>query len=262
MPSRRSEARPSSIRSEMQAFEEKKGKREQGKGKASEYLDTSAAEHQTMNSSLLLFPFSLSLEWPDMIIAEVDGLSRLTGEMLDFARPTPIDPRPVSLNAFLQTAVLSLTGFLEEHQVRLQWELEENGPVIRADAIQLGQVVRNLVMNAAQSMLEGGLLTIRSEWNASGMAVIHFEDTGIGIPAEDLERIFRPFVTTRPKGTGLGLPIVQKIVDHHGGRVEVRSKVGKGTCFIVWLPLNPPQYEEEPDAPLIYGRVDKTYPDR
>lgn len=205
---------------------------------------------------------SVSVEWPDMIIAEVDGLSRLTGEMLDFARPTPIDPRPVSMNAFLQTCVVSLAGFLEEHQVRLQWELAENNPDIRVDAIQLGQVVRNLVMNAAQSMAEGGTLTIRTEWDMGGMVAISFEDTGVGIPVEDLERIFRPFVTTRPKGTGLGLPIVQKIVDHHGGRVEVRSEVGKGTCFVVWLPLNPLPQENEPDAPLIYGRVEKIYPDR
>ena len=208
------------------------------------------------------FPSSPSLEWPDMIIAEVDGLSRLTGEMLDFARPTPIDPRPVFLNAFLQTSLLSLSGFLEEHQVQVGWELEESDPFIYADAIQLGQVTRNLVMNAAQSMPEGGTLTLRTGWDAGGMAMLSFADTGVGIREEDLERIFRPFVTTRPKGTGLGLPIVQKIIDHHGGRVEVRSEVGKGTCFTVCLPPHPPQSEEEPDAPLIYDRTPKVYPDK
>ncbi len=217
-----------------------------------------------------------STEWPDMIIAEVDSLSRLTSEMLDFARPTPLDPRPVALNIFVRTSVQALTSFLEEHGVRLEWRLDPDAALVQADPTQLGQVVRNLVMNAAQAMPEGGTLTLHSALDsARGEIALRFEDTGVGIPEADLERIFRPFVTTRPRGTGLGLPIVQKIVDHHGGRVEVKSRFGQGTCFTVWLPLVAPRSrfdggfwsEEEsasrirPEGALTYEGDEGTLPD-
>lgn len=213
-------------------------------------------------------------EWPDMIIAEVDGLSRLTTEMLNFARPTSLDPRPVEINPFLETALQSMGAFLEEYHVKLCWELEANIPSIRADVVQLGQVVRNLVMNAAQSMMNGGTLTVGSALeSARRMVSIRFQDTGTGISPEDHERIFHPFVTTRPKGTGLGLPIVQKIIDHHGGKVEIQSTMGKGTRFTVYLPLYPPSEDSteiigvqnterfRPETPMIYDRPTGSFPD-
>ena len=202
----------------------------------------SAAEHTPaeFSSSLSFDAAHSSTEWPDMIIAEVDGLSRLTNEMLDFARPASFAPRPITLNIFMRTSVQALASFLEEHRVRLEWRLDPLVTTIYADATQLGQVVRNLVMNAAQAMPDGGTLTLHSVLDATrGQVALRFEDTGCGIPPENLERIFRPFVTTRPKGTGLGLPIAQKIVDHHGGRIEAQSRIGEGTCFTVWLPLMP-----------------------
>lgn len=276
------------IRSDMQSEEERKQEKEsrrKGKGGNAvtsgllhadsaahaepEFLDDGAGNAEPDVRAA-------NTEWPDMIIAEVDGLSRLTSEMLDFARPTPLDPRPVALNIFLRTSVQALAYFLEEHGVRLQWRLDPDAALVQADPAQLGQVVRNLVMNAAQAMPEGGTLTLHSALDrARGEIALRFEDTGVGIPEADVERIFRPFVTTRPKGTGLGLPIVQKIVDHHGGRVEVKSQVGQGTCFTVWLPLTPPQSrfdggfwrEEEstahirPEGALTYEGDEGTLPD-
>ena len=201
-------------------------------------------------------------EWPNIIIAEVDGLSHLTNEMLNFARPTPLDPGPVDINRLLQSALLSLGAFLAENHTCARWELRDGLPSLMADAVQIGQVVRNLVMNAAQSMPEGGTLTIQSDWDAQTQRVgMRFLDTGIGIAPEDQERIFRPFVTTRPKGTGLGLPIVQKNVDNHGGAVEVDSEPGKGTCFTVWLPLAPPLDGENPERPTISPGTAGTFPD-
>ena len=207
-----------------------------------------------------------SAEWPDIIIAEVDGLSRLTSEMLDFARPTALDPRLLAINDFLGQSMQTLFAFLADHHVQLQWHLAQNLPIILADPVQLGQVVRNLVMNAAQSMPGGGTIDIQSEYDeTAGMLAIHVRDEGNGIAAVDLERIFRPFVTTRTKGTGLGLPIVQKIVDQHGGRVQVDSILGEGTCFTVLLPLRPPPEGAEvgqEDTPLISAKTAGMFPDR
>ena len=191
-------------------------------------------------------------EWSDIIIAEVDGLSRLTSEMLNFARPTPLDPTWLDLNILLKSALQSLASFLSENHTRLCWELKEGIPLLMADEVQLRQVIRNIVMNAAQSMPQGGTLTVQSDWKRETERVtMRFADTGIGIAPEERERIFQPFVTTRPKGTGLGLPIVQKNVDNHGGRVEVESVTGQGTCISVWLPLVPPVEGERPKPPTM-----------
>ena len=207
-----------------------------------------------------------AVEWPDIIVAEVDNLSRLTSEMLDFARPTLLDPRPLSVHDFLLGAVQSLSTFLTEHRVEVQWGVPVDLPKLQADPVQLGQVVRNIVMNAAQSMPDGGALFLHADYNpTAGLLAIRFRDTGIGIARDDLDRIFRPFVTTKPKGTGLGLPIVQKIVDHHGGRVEVESQVGEGTCFSVLLPLKPTRDKADisvEEVPLISARPAGPFPDK
>ena len=207
----------------------------------------------------------VSTEWPDIIVAEVDGLSRLTSAMLDFARPIPLDPRPLNVGEFLTVAIQTLSAFLLEHRVAVRRQIGPNVPEIEADPVQLGQVVRNVVMNAAQSMPDGGELVLGAEYDAAVETVIlTFRDTGVGIEEEERERIFRPFVTTKPKGTGLGLSIVQKIVTGHGGRVEVESQSGIGTCFRILLPLRPPQEFGEHssgDTPLISSSLTGPFPD-
>lgn len=205
-------------------------------------------------------------EWCDIITAEVDGLSRLTSEMLEFARPSLLNLETISLREFLIAAVASLSAFLVEHRTNVRWLFEPYLPAIMADPVQIGQIARNLVMNAAQAMPEGGELTISATSDAAARTVeIVFSDTGIGIPAADLDRVFRPFVTTKTKGTGLGLPIVQKIVDHHGGAIRVQSEPGGGTRFLITLPLNPPRdifelTDERP--PLISSHRTGDYPDQ
>ena len=206
-----------------------------------------------------------STEWPDIIIAEVDGLSRLTSEMLDFARPKSLDRREINLEELLTSAMQSLAVFMRENRVTTHCEVDPELPLLNADPTQLGQVVRNIAMNAAQSMPDGGSLTITAKMHAPDQSVvIRFRDVGVGIRGEDMERVFRPFVTTRTKGTGLGLPIVQKIVSHHGGRVEVESNLGQGTCFSVYLPMNPPDEIQDTDGdgtPLITSHSVGPFPD-
>ena len=203
-------------------------------------------------------------EWPDIIIAEVDGLSRLTSTMLDFARPIPLDVRQISPVEFLTGCITSLSSFLEEHSVSVRWQIAKALPELVADPVQLGQAVRNIVMNAAQSMPNGGELSIEVGYDPSDQAVtMRFRDSGCGIVPEQKDSIFRPFVTTKPKGTGLGLPIVQKIVSLHGGRVELESSPGEGACFILSLPLMPPADPVEMSAdslPLISAQSGR-YPD-
>ena len=183
-----------------------------------------------------------STEWPDIIIAEADGMSRLTSEMLDFARATAPDLRDLDVEAFLHSAIQRMAAFLEAHHVQVVWDIAEGLPELHADPIQIGQVVRNIVMNAAQAMPDGGDLLISADCDPQGRTLtMRFQDYGVGIPPDQLHQIFRPFVTTKTKGTGLGLPIVQKIVRQHGGKINVASVQGEGTCFSIFLLLQSSQ---------------------
>ena len=104
------------------------------------------------------------------------------------------------------------------------------------DSMQLQQVLLNLIKNAMQAMTRGGTLTLQTGENDDG-AWLSVADTGGGIPQEQINRIFEPFYTTKKKGSGLGLMIVQRIVRAHNGRIELESHVGRGTTFRIWLPL-------------------------
>jgi signal transduction histidine kinase len=129
----------------------------------------------------------------------------------------------------------------------LRPEIENRGIVIKErlarqlaaspiDVAQIKQALVNLVKNAAQSMTKGGVLSVQTDSGVDGV-VVSIADTGGGIPQEQINRIFEPFYTTKKKGTGLGLMIVQRIVRDHGGRIDLESHVGKGTTFRIWLPL-------------------------
>ncbi len=204
-------------------------------------------------------------EWTDIIVTEVDGLRDLTSEMLDFARPARLNLQPMSLNTLLIQSVQSLSSFLVSHRVIIHWNLDDALPEIQSDTAQLGQVIRNLVMNAAQAMPEGGILEIAAvSVPHEQQIVLSFRDTGTGIRAGDEEKIFRPFFTTKSKGTGLGLPIVQKIIDHHGGKIRVESILGQGTGFYITLPLIPPDDvlpSGEIEQPIISDRSHDPFPD-
>ena len=127
------------------------------------------------------------------------------------------------------------------NQIKYKAELRRDYqpvPQVYCIASQINQVTMNLLVNAAQAIPERGRITLRSGYDDAGVWV-SFTDTGCGIPAENISRLFEPFYTTKPigKGTGLGLALSWDIiVNKHGGRIEVSSQPGQGSCFTVWLP--------------------------
>jgi two-component system NtrC family sensor kinase len=122
-------------------------------------------------------------------------------------------------------------------KIKVVSKLDKSLPQILADPEQLGQVFRNLILNAIQAMPDGGQLEIRSEVSPPAQLAISFADTGVGIPEDNLEKLFEPLFTTRAKGIGLGLAITKTLVEGHKGTIEVQSKLGKGSIFTVRLPL-------------------------
>lgn len=179
-------------------------------------------------------------EFLDIIVDEVNGLSRITSDLLDFARPMQLDLHPTNLNDLAERCLHFLGKDLKESQVEVVFDLDPHLPDISGDPKQIEQVMRNIILNAVQAMQNGGVLTVSTRYNREEQTVMaSFHDTGVGIPPEKLEEIFHPFVTTKTKGTGLGLPIVRKIMENHGGRVDVSSSAREGTTFRVTFPLRP-----------------------
>ena len=136
----------------------------------------------------------------------------------------------VSLNDVVEKTLELLRPEIENRGVAVKTKLARNLTATPADATQLQQVLVNLVKNAMQAMTTGGTLTLQTGETSDGVWV-SVADTGGGIPQEQINRIFEPFYTTKKKGTGLGLMIVQRIVRAHNGRIELESNVGRGTTF-------------------------------
>jgi signal transduction histidine kinase len=173
-------------------------------------------------------------EFAEILVKEVDRLNLVLENFLRFARQAPLEGGACNLNALVRE-VLDLTRRQAERcnvaVVVRQAEL----PLLAGDSGQLRQVLLNLVLNALQAMPDGGQLTIATR-RADGRAEVVIADTGPGIPAGDEARIFKTFMTTRPEGTGLGLPISQRIVASHGGQISVANMPGAGATFTVALP--------------------------
>ncbi len=178
----------------------------------------------------------------DVIVEETDRLNRVVSTFLDYARPYKGNPEPLEINDILRRTI-QIEEATKDHEVAIDLRLDGDLPPVKADAERLHQVFINLVRNAVQAMDRRGTLTIsthlslgRQIHNERDRVEIRFVDQGAGITDAVLEKIFIPFFTTKEDGTGLGLPICQRIVQDMGGSIEVQSTLGEGTTFVVSLP--------------------------
>jgi len=169
----------------------------------------------------------------DILNREVGTSERIISSLLDFARPKPLVRRNVDINDVIREALSRITV---PRNVEVVSQLDKSLPSILTDPDQLGQVFGNIILNAIQAMPEGGLLTVKSEVPSPEWVGISFADTGIGIPRENLRKLFEPLFTTKAKGIGLGLAITKTLVEAHDGTIKVQSEVGKGSTFTVRLP--------------------------
>jgi two-component system sensor histidine kinase HydH len=173
------------------------------------------------------------------MIEEVDRLNRVISELLDFAGPTKLNRRPSNMNELLKHSARLVEQEAAAKKIRMQLNLTSESVEADVDPDRLTQCFLNLFLNGLQAMESGGVLSVSSSKSKSGKVIIDIKDSGPGISAEDLNKIFDPYFTTKPKGTGLGLAIVYKIIEVHEGQIKVRSTIGLGTVFSVALPLVP-----------------------
>ncbi len=144
----------------------------------------------------------------------------------------------VDVRDVIQEMTVLLRDEAVRHSVAIHSELDATVPHFLADRVQLQQVFMNLMLNAIEAMKDtGGELTIRSGLNHEGQLLISIRDTGVGLPAENTERIFEAFHTTKPQGTGMGLAITRSIVESYGGRIWATANQGAGATFHFTLPV-------------------------
>ena len=172
----------------------------------------------------------------DVAKGEITRLDYIVSQFLQAIRPSPPKLHPASLNEVIRESLALLGPELKNRRLHVEQKLAPSLPLAPMDSVQIQQVLVNLIKNAMQAMTKGGTLTLTTGEGADGVW-FNINDTGGGIPQDQINRIFEPFYTTKAKGTGLGLMIVQRIVRDHGGRIELESRVDEGTQFRVWLPL-------------------------
>jgi nitrogen-specific signal transduction histidine kinase len=186
------------------------------------------------------------------IISEAKLANAIVVEMLEFVRPIRLQMEQTDIREVLQQSVTLAEGKARRGDISLRLVLDQDLPLLDGDLHQLCQVFTNLLINAFEALDGRGQITIRAAAEAvepdpafsadtpttTHAMVVDVIDNGPGVPAELSDRIFVPFFTTKPKGSGLGLPIVRKIVDAHEGRIDLSSSVDTGTRFRVTLPVS------------------------
>ena len=176
------------------------------------------------------------------LLAAVDGqLAKLTETMQDLfalAKPIEIEADRVDLAETVDAALMQLAGLTDTSRRRVVRHYDPATPPVAGDRHRLEQAVLNVMLNAMEAMEHGGTLTITIRPNG-GAAVLEFVDTGPGIPADAIERVVLPFYSTKPSGTGLGLPLVSRVVAAHRGKLEIDSEPGEGTAVRIILPEQP-----------------------
>jgi len=173
----------------------------------------------------------------DIMIQEVDRLNRVVGQLLEFARPISVKPKPVSLQALLDDSIKLITDRAAEKGISIKTQNNAQADEVRIDPDRINQVLLNLYLNAIDAMESGGELKVEISFDGQRRDVaIQVSDTGRGIRRQDLSKIFEPYFTTKSTGTGLGLAIAHNIVETMGGKITVESEKEIGTTFTVTFP--------------------------
>ncbi|MEY2544436.1 MAG: hypothetical protein QOE81_1897 [Verrucomicrobiota bacterium] len=167
--------------------------------------------------------------------AEINRLDSIISQFLRAIRPTRPQLRPENINSIVEEAVRFLALEIKDRDIVVEQELRSDLPLLEIDRDQMKQAFYNVIKNSFEAMKSRGILRIRTDMDESHV-IVRFTDTGGGISAENLSRVFEPYFTTKTSGTGLGLLIVRRIVREHGGELSIESSEGKGLTLTIRLP--------------------------
>jgi len=174
----------------------------------------------------------------DLSLSEIQRLSEMLRNMLSFSKPEEEKRRPIKIDELIEGILLMMEKQMRESNIQVETSFDPDIPEIMASTNQMRQVMLNLIKNAKEAMPKGGNLFIRTG-KEDNRVLIHIQDTGMGIPEEIRDKIFEAFFTTKQKvkGVGLGLSVCYGIIKDHGGEIKVESEEGKGTTFVISLPI-------------------------
>lgn len=171
-----------------------------------------------------------------IIDEEIERANKVVKSLMEFGKPSRDEKSLCSINSIIEDVLTITNKYLLQRGVSMELQ-ESDVPEILVDKEQLKQAFINIIFNAVQAMPNGGKLLISTQNLQNKFVKVIFNDTGIGIEENNLEKIFNPFYTTKDEGTGLGLPIVHRITEEHRGRINISSIVGEGTSLEILLPL-------------------------
>jgi two-component system, sporulation sensor kinase E len=171
----------------------------------------------------------------DVARSEVSRLDSIVTQFLRAIRPSQPQLQPENINAIIEETMRFFTPEIHDRDVVVEQELRSDLPLLQLDRDQMKQAFYNVIKNSLEAMKRHGILRIRSDRDDTHV-LISFIDTGGGMSAENLSRVFEPYFTTKPSGTGLGLLIVRRIVRDHGGELSIESSQGKGLTLTIRLP--------------------------
>ena len=172
----------------------------------------------------------------DIIIEEVKHLEKILNNITDFAKPSKPEKIDVQICEIMENTCLLMENYFQEKHITLQKKYETGVPEAPVDPTQIKQVFLNILMNAVESMPDGGKLDVNIE-SIDGTVKIYIVDAGKGMKQGVLQNIYDPFFTTKPSGTGVGLSVSLKIIEDHGGTIDAISEQGKGTTMLLTLPI-------------------------
>jgi signal transduction histidine kinase len=175
-------------------------------------------------------------EVASLIQCEIKRINNILDNFVGFAKFPEPKFMPNDINQIIKEVATFISHSAKENGVKVDLSLADDIPVFRFDRPQIKEVLMNLSHNALHAMPHGGVLKIATSMRNNSV-IINVSDTGVGIPESNLEKIFTPFFSTKDGGLGLGLAIVQRIVEGHGGKINCKSKVGEGTVFEITLPF-------------------------
>jgi signal transduction histidine kinase len=177
-------------------------------------------------------------KFTDLITRQATRVNQVASDLLSVSKPMRPRPTDVNVNALLDQSLESLCEQLLRQRVTVRTSLARDLPLIRADEVQIEQAIQNIIRNAIEAMPDGGVLAASTAVSDhGGMVDVVIEDTGHGIAESDRDRIFQSFYTTKTRGTGLGLTIVQRVLKDHGGEIALTKAPGGGTRAVLRLPV-------------------------
>ena len=186
-------------------------------------------------------PGSEEERYSDIMIEEVERLDRVVQELLDFARPVAPSLKPTAPNSLIEEALALVSEDAQFRRVTVERRLPDGLPDVLVDPMQMRQAMLNVFLNAIEAMGDGGTMTVETSESRSPdgarSVTLAVADTGPGMTTEEMDKLFEPFYTTKPKGTGLGMTVVSRVVEQNGGRVLVKSAPGEGTTLTFVLPV-------------------------